>query len=154
MNISGEVISTVGTNGITFGPITLTGGTLTGLGGWTASGSDGFQMFNFGNGATTGSITANGSNNSYISLTGTGNSFNGFNLAGNTTISVSGGGGLFISLPLLDVYGGAAGSVTKTGSGFLALGAASAYRGGTTVSGGTLQMGNNTALGASTAPLP
>ena len=36
--ISGEVISTVGTNGNTFGPLVLTGGTLTGTGGFTAPG--------------------------------------------------------------------------------------------------------------------
>ena len=71
LNISGEVISTVGSNGNTLGPVTLTGGTLAGLGGWNGL----FQMFNLGNNAATGIITANGSNNSYITGTGTNTGF-------------------------------------------------------------------------------
>ena len=81
--ISGEVISTVGNNGNTFGPLVLTGGTLTGTGGFTGAGTT-FEMFNLGSSGAgsgvTGSITANGAANSYISLTGAGNGYNGFNL--------------------------------------------------------------------------
>ena len=148
LNISGEVISTVGDDGITFGPITLTGGTLTGTGGWVNSGNN-FQMFNFGNGVTTGSITANGANPSFISLTGAGNGFDGFNLAGTTTISVSGGGALFISIPLLnEASAGATASLIKAGSGVLTLTAANVYSGSTSITAGTLQLGNGAANGS------
>ncbi len=49
--------------------------------------------------------------------------------------------------------GGAAAALTMSGPGLLMLGGSNGYGGGTTVNGGTLQLGNAAALGGSSAPL-
>jgi fibronectin-binding autotransporter adhesin len=69
-------------------------------------------------------------------------------------LNVNGGGALIdtngqnvaISQPLLDGSGGTADSLTKFSSGLLTLAGASTYQGTTTVSGGTLQIGNGGSL--------
>ena len=48
---------------------------------------------------------------------------------------------------------GGSGGLTKQGAGMLTLGGANTYLGGTTVTGGTLQLANASALGAPTGPL-
>ncbi|MGA9042290.1 MAG: autotransporter-associated beta strand repeat-containing protein, partial [Terriglobales bacterium] len=141
LNISGEVISTVGTNGNTLGPVTLTGGTLTGMGGWNGNS---IQMFSLGNGAATGSINANGATNSYITSTA-GATWTGLALAASTNFDVYGGGALIVSDSLANVFGGAGGAaaLTKTGTGLLELTVVNVYTGGTTVSAGTLLVNPN-----------
>ena len=51
------------------------------------------------------------------------------------------------------VLNGSAGSLTKLGAGSLNLSGSNSYGGGTTISSGTLQVGNDFALGPTTAPL-
>ena len=108
-------------------------------------------MFNLGASAAgaTGSITANGAANSYISLAPGGTAaYDGFNLAATTTISVSGGGGLVVSIPFMNVAtSGTAATLVKTGTGLLNLDANNTYTGGTTVSAGTLELSVGGATG-------
>lgn len=94
----------------------------------------------------TGNIsTANGSITNTHTLSGN------LNLGGATrTIAVVDAG------PATDLSISAVvsnGSISKSGAGTLLLGAANSYAGGTTVTQGTLALGNNAALGATTALL-
>ena len=141
----GTLISTSGTGSNYFSSLALNGGTLTGQGGKGA----GFPTWGFAN-ATAGTISVSGNTPSLIS--GTGN-YNGTALAVNTTVNITGSGGLTISNPLWDSSSGAAAALTETGSGLLTLAASNAYSGGTTIAGGTLQLGNNAALGAGVSGL-
>ncbi len=83
-------------------------------------------------GVTAGTLTLTGginNNGNLLTFTGTGN-------ATVSTVGISGGGGL--------TYGGA---------GLLTLGVASGYTGTTTLNSGELVIGNNNALGSTSAPL-
>ena len=93
----GATVINTANNNNQLGPVTLSGGTLTGTGGGQAT----YQMYTFG-AAATGLVTATGSANSAISLTGTGNGFNGFQLATSNTFDVAGPGSLTVSIPLMD----------------------------------------------------
>ena len=144
--------------------LTLGGGTL------ISGGGNGFGDLVFDGFATSGSaaatISSTGAANSYIGYTANasaaGLAFGSFNLAASNTISVTGGGNLTIAVPLLNVNNnpgaanlaglnaGPAASLTKTGSGLLVLTASNIYSGSTTISAGTLQLGN----GAGTGTLP
>ncbi len=148
INQGGEaVVTTAGAN-TSIGPLTLNGGTLAGVGGVT---NPTYEMYMFGASAN-GSVSATGSANSYIALTSNGTATingviaDGFQLATSNTFSVAGPGSLIVSIPLMNTQPGGAASLLKTGSGLLLLAASDTYTGGTTVSNGTLQLGNNAAL--------
>ena len=117
-----------------FSPLTLNGGTLTGSGGDNAN----IPTWSF---APTGPALVNvgGPATSYIAGTG---AIQGLALDNSTTFSVTGSGGLIVSVPVVNYNGAAAEPLTKTGSGLLTLGAADTYSGATTISGGTLELGN------------
>ena len=84
-------------------------------------------------------------NNSSNSLTIAGNVINGAN-----TLTVGGSGGVIIS----DIVGNGTGGLVKTGTGTLMLQAANSYTGGTSISGGTLNLANGGALQGSTVTSP
>ena len=120
----------------TLGNVTLGGGTLSG----NAAGGGGFG--NYGNYTIIGAsymITSSG--NSLISA------LNGLSIQGSTALGIdvaNPGDVLTISSSVYDAPGGVAG-ITKTGSGLLVLSANNTYGGITTVSGGTLQLGDGVA---------
>ncbi|MBI2739765.1 MAG: autotransporter-associated beta strand repeat-containing protein [Rhodospirillales bacterium] len=126
--LSGGVLTKKGS-----GTLTLTG-VNTYTGGTTVTG--GLVNFSAGNNLGTGSITLNGGGLQWAS--------------GNTTdissrlAALGAGGGTFDTngnnVTLASVISG--GALTKTGSGTLTLTAENTYTGTTTVSGGTLQVGN------------
>ncbi len=67
-------------------------------------------------------------------------------MAANTTINVT-GASLVVSVPLMNVNnGGGNASLTMTGGGLLVLNAADTYTGTTTITNGTIQLGNVNAL--------
>jgi len=105
----------------------------------------------------------NGSSGTYL-MGGSGTAWNFGSLNGtNTLINNTATASLSIgALGLDDVFSGAITefslgsqtlSITKVGGGTLTLSGSSTYQGGTTVNNGTLKVGNNAALGASTAAL-
>jgi autotransporter-associated beta strand protein len=66
-------------------------------------------------------------------------------LSGTGTINTDGGVAATINTPIVN---GSSQSLTKVGGGTLVLAAANTYTGGTTISGGTLQLGNGGASGS------
>jgi fibronectin-binding autotransporter adhesin len=66
-------------------------------------------------------------------------------LSGTGTINTDGGVAATINTPIVD---GSSQTLTKVGGGTLILTAANSYTGGTTISGGTLQLGNGGATGS------
>jgi fibronectin-binding autotransporter adhesin len=79
-----------------------------------------------------------------------------FNLGSSRAITLNAGGGTFntngIDTTINQAITGA-GALTKTGAGMLALGGTNTYTGGTTVSGGTIAIASETALGATSGAL-
>ena len=146
----GLVYATVTNSNNQIGPLTLSGGTLMGTGGYSTF----YEMFTAGTGSAE-TITVNGSLPSYISqVAGATSTLNGFQLATSNTFSITGSGGLYVSIPLMDRNNGqGSAALIQTGSGLLVLSASGNYSGGTVVNGGTLQLGNNAALGANTGDL-
>ena len=120
----------LGYNSGSNGTYNLNGGTLSLA---ALSGGSGTAAFNFGG----GTLWASGPFTTTLPMTLTGSGGNAtVDTAGNTVTfsgSLSGAGGL-----------------TKTDNGVLILSASNTYAGGTTVNGGTLQLGSSFALGAST----
>ena len=112
----------------------MTGGTMTVGSGGIVNTGQGNNYFNAG--ATTIGATAPWSSSMPMTLNdaATGTTFD--TTGGNITLSGALGGG---------------GALNKAGAGTLTLTTANSYAGGTTVSGGTLQLGNALALGATTA---
>ncbi len=114
----------------------LTAGTLTSSGG-------GAYQFNLAN----VSVTSNGSTASSVVTAG-------LNMQGNSLTfnvsqgSVAGGVDLLVTGVISGAY-----PIAKTGAGTLLLTASNTYTGGTTVSGGVLELGNSAALGLNTAAL-
>ncbi len=102
-----------------------------------------------------------GDNTSTLTLTGTGTSFpltnNGGNhtiavpiiLGSNLSVSATTGSSLTVSGPIGEASPGT--SVTLSGGGQLILSASNTYTGGTTISGGTLQLGDGTSNNGSVA---
>ena len=135
----GGVLQTAANDANVFGNITLNGGTFTTGNGFSSSYQAAIMLATF----TTGGSTA-----STINTTGSGN--NGIMLGGaqsgtNTiTFNVTNGTSLTVSAPLVDSAGSSSGkgALSKTGTGTLTLTAANNYSGGTTISAGTLQVGN------------
>jgi len=145
--LNGSTGTALQVNGGTFNLNTTTQ-TITTLGlanGGTVSGAS--STLNLG-----GNVTYNGSANgnaggaisvATLNLNGA-RTFNvGHSLAAPTDLNVTSAIG----------DGTGTGSIIKTGAGLLVLGSANTYSGGTTLSSGTLQLGNATALGAVTGPL-
>jgi fibronectin-binding autotransporter adhesin len=100
-------------------------------------GGTGFFYFNGG------MLVAGTSSTNYLQVTGA------YVEGGGAFINTN-GNNVTISQNLLDSGDGA---LTKLGAGMLVLAGVNTYAGGTTVSAGTLQMNNNSALGAPTGPL-
>ena len=143
--------------------ITLGGGTIS-TGGGNAYGdllTGGIAV----SGSAAATISSTGADNSYIAFTANASppalAVGAFNLSASTTFNVTGGGNLSIGVPLLNVNTnpgnattvaglntGPAASITKSGSGLLVLSASSIYTGSTTISAGTLQLGNGASNGA------
>ena len=96
-----------------------------------AQGSGGTLTLNAGGGVATISVTGNHTISAPI------------NLSSNAGVSTSGGSDM---LTISGVIGGS-GGLAMNGAGFLLVSGANAYGGGTTVSNGTLQVGNLAALG-------
>lgn len=69
-------------------------------------------------------------------------------LGGDAAMNIAGSGGLTISAAI--VNSGGARSLTKSGAGLLTLSGNNTYSGGTTLSAGTLALGNDSALGTGT----
>lgn len=144
LNISGVVTNAVvpGFSGAfnTLGPVTLNGGTLSGVGGANAN----FQIFSL-----LSSVTVTGTSPSFI-VAGT-NANNGIHLgsAANSMITfdvadVTGGDyDLFVQAALINrnaQQGGGAGGLIKAGAGKMALWAANTYTGPTAIQQGTLSI--------------
>ena len=143
ISVTGGVVTSVGWNGL--GPVVLTGGTLTGSSGGGTWGIYGFQ----------GLVTATGSAASLI--TGGGASpFCNLAYAGTTTFEVDAGSTLTVAVPLAPAASqNSGGSLLKTGGGAMILNGSESYTGGTTISGGTLELSNLStfpATGSPTAP--
>ena len=125
--------------------LTLSGGTLRGVGGPYAA-YPSFQLLN---------VAVNGSVESFISQAALGNAdyanANGqMNLArgGTTVFNVANNTGAVDLLVTAHLQNGVNGSaLQKTGPGMMVLAASDSYSNGTTVSAGTLQLGNMLALG-------
>jgi autotransporter-associated beta strand protein len=127
--VTGSLV--LGQNAGAAGTYNLNGGLLI-LGGSLSQGS-GAAAFNFG-GGTLGA---------FAPLFSTVN----MNLNGLGTIDTTGGNINFEGLL------GGSGGLTKVGPGTLTIGGSNSYLGGTTIDAGAVQVGNNSALGATTAPL-
>ena len=133
---AGGIVSNTSSANVSIGPLTLAGGTLTAVGG-TAT----WNSWDL-NGAMT--ITVTGATNSAITVTGS-NASSGMALAPSTTFNVAGPGNLIVSMPLVNQDGGgAAAALVKTGTGLMNVTGPADYSGGTTISGGTLEVSSGT----------
>ena len=142
LNVAGGTITNDGTHFNVLGPLTLTGGTMDTIGG---SGSS-FQSYHFA-----GSVTVTGGTTSTISGSG---SFSGYHLGANTNFNVAASTTLLTSGVLINQTGdqsNAAGALTKSGTGTMVLSGANTYTGSTTISAGTLQIGNGSTTGSLSA---
>jgi fibronectin-binding autotransporter adhesin len=111
----------------TFGPVTLNGGSITATGG--ANGS--FQAYQF-----RGPINVIGAAPSTLAGSGANS---GFHLS-NTAIDVASGSTLNVTGQFIDVSGGGAASLTKTGAGTLVLSnSANSFTGNLTINGGIVR---------------
>jgi len=145
----GGTVTNGGNNFNSFGPVIMNGGQLTTSGGAVAA----YQSYNL-----MGSVTVGGSSASSISVSGAGNAFNGVHLNTNTLFTVAdatsnSGSDLIVSAPLLNRNGslGGAGGFTKDGAGTMTLTGTHPYTGPTSISGGTLQLGDGVTDGSITA---
>ena len=131
----------------TFDNSTGTGGTVNlnnaspSLSGLNFSGTGGYTL---AQGSGTGTLTLNnGGGVATISVTGNHTISAPINLSSNASVSTSGGSDM---LTISGVIGGS-GGLAMNGAGFLLVSGPNGYGGGTTVSNGTLQVGNLAALG-------
>ncbi len=154
INAGGQLVNSYsGAANNTVGPITLNGGTLT----TGQSVSTQYESFELGS-----TVTVSGSASSFINTSGT--AFTGLNLGVNSAagaqttfnVGLTGSGGtvssdpdLIISVPLANAGSSQnATGLIKTGPGIMALTGTSVYTSTTTISAGTLQLGNFGATGA------
>jgi autotransporter-associated beta strand protein len=142
----GGIVTNNGNNFNSFGPIVMNGGQLTTSGGAVA----GYQSYNL-----MGAVTVGGSSPSSISIDGPGNAFNGVHLNTNTLFTVAdatanSGSDLVVSAPLINRNNslGGPGGFTKTGPGTMTLAATNTYTGPTTITEGTLEIGDGIADGS------
>jgi autotransporter-associated beta strand protein len=123
-----------GTGGLTFGAVTLSN-TLTLAGASSIS--------------VTGALTNSGGNRTITNSTTGAVTFANINLSNNNTahtLRISGTGATTVGGVIAN-GGTGAGALTKTGAGTLVLSGANTYSGATTVSAGTVNIQNDTALG-------
>ena len=138
INVSAGLITTGGSGNFrtTLPSLNMTGGTSWTAAGGNAGDSSGVYSFNSGASITTNAASTTASINApTVGLQGA----IPFNVARG---SVNGPDLLVSSIMQNVTYGGAAGGVTKTGAGVMELTAANTYTGPTTISGGTLRLGN------------
>ena len=146
---AGGVVTNNANNFNSFGPVVMNGGTLSTSGGAAAA----YQSYNL-----MGGVTVGGSSPSSISVIGVGNAFNGTHLNTNTLFTVAdatagSGADLIISAPLLNRNGSLTGpgGLTKAGTGTMSLVATNPYTGPTTITDGTLQIGDGVTDGSISA---
>ncbi len=148
---SGGLVTSHDYNAI--GNVTLNGGTLT-QNSVAGSGTARYQGYQFIGNVTVGGTTASTISNNYNGSTTNAGDHLGTNTTFNVAQTGAAGPDLTVSAPLLnssgDYNGGAAGALTKTGTGTMALNATSSYSGGTTITGGTLALNAASADGTGT----
>jgi autotransporter-associated beta strand protein len=142
----GAIVTNNGNNFNSLGPLVMNGGQLTTSGGPVV----GYQSYNL-----TGSVTVGGSGPSSISIDGPGNAFNGVHLNTNTLFTVADAtanseSDLLVSTPLINRNNSlpGPGGFTKAGPGTMTLATTNAYTGPTTITSGTLQIGDGLADGS------
>ncbi len=145
INVLGGTVTTGGAGNFrtTVPSLNLTGGTVTSAGGNTGDGSSGVYSINSGSTVTTNASVTTSTINAPS-----------FGLQSPIVFTVADGSAatdLLVSSALTNVtYGGAAGGVTKAGTGTMTLSGANTYTGATTVNAGTLVLSgslpNNSAI--------
>ncbi len=144
---NGGVVLSTGALSV-LGPITLNGGTLRGNGGINFS-SVYNATYQLNGTITTGGTSmstfdqAAGTTDNNFYLSNAGSRITTFNVADAAT-----GTDLLVSVLLGDGWGGGDSSLVKSGAGTMTLAAANAYEGSTTISAGTLQIGNGGTAGS------
>jgi len=141
--INGGTVTNLGTSNyrVTLPNLTFTGGTLTSAAGNTGDQYGTFSFYGNGSAATvttlasTATATISGGSVSLEVPTT-------FNVAAGTTAS---GVDLLVAAPLTPFGGFAPDTLTKVGNGTMVLTAANTYDGATTITAGTLQLGDGTA---------
>ncbi|RST53953.1 autotransporter-associated beta strand repeat-containing protein [Variovorax sp. DXTD-1] len=152
---------TLGTNGGTFdtqASLTLSG-TIGGTGSLTKTGADTLTLT--GSNTYTGGTAVNGGTVAVSADANLGNASGALSLDGGAlqstaaftsarAVTLNAGGGTFQTTADLTLTGaiGGAGALTKTDAGTLVLTGNNTYAGGTTISAGTLQLGNGGATGS------
>ena len=128
---------TVTTDGhlVTLGPVTLNNGALTATTGFTTS--YGYQLNGTVSVTGASTLTASGGRSFYLSNVGT--RVTTFDVAAASTLGVSG--------PLINGWNNSASGLTKAGNGTMVLTGSNTYGGATTITGGTLQIGDNGTTG-------
>ncbi|WP_296347944.1 autotransporter-associated beta strand repeat-containing protein [Reyranella sp.] len=156
LNAGGGAIDTNGFNSTFNGVIDGSGHlTTTGAGKLSLTGTNtysGGTVISGGSTLAIGSDAVLGDVNGGVTFdNGTLQFLNSFNLANTRALTLNAGGGTIDTnthdITISQAIGGA-GGLTKSGAGTLLLSANNSYSGGTTINGGTLRIGSNTALGS------
>jgi fibronectin-binding autotransporter adhesin len=155
LNAGGGAIDTNGFNSTFNGVIDGSGHlTATGAGKLSLTGTNtysGGTVISGGSTLAIGSDAVLGDVNGGVTFdNGTLQFLNSFNLANTRALTLNAGGGTIDTnthdITISQAIGGA-GGLTKSGAGTLLLSTNNSYSGGTTINGGTLRIGGNTALG-------
>jgi fibronectin-binding autotransporter adhesin len=133
-------LTLAGTNSYA-GGTTLTAGTLT-LGSTTALGSTSGTLAVNG-----GTLDLNGNSQTAGTLSGSGGTITNNSSSANATLTTSNAGNSSYAGILSDGTNGKTLGLAKGGSGTLTLSGSNAYSGGTSITGGILQLGSSTAMG-------
>ena len=135
--INGGVLNQAGSSNVHLGPVTMTGGTMSGA-----------EYYTYTSAST---ITTNASPATALISAGT------LALHNNTTFTVaadnSGAPDLIVSSQIVQDPATTTMGITKAGPGWMLISGSNSYGGGTTLNGGILQLGSNLALGAGTGAL-